>query len=350
MGSLLFINNVRLLPKAVFSQMLEPMQLALRKGSMSGTLDTLWRGIREMPRSFDKLDAGYTPDKWERLANQIGTAPSRIIANVMAQMQNGMTLPGKIGHWNDQFFKLNFMDQWNRSMHIEATKHGVEFLKEHAEIVRNSKNADLVERSRRYLNELGVKESDIKVDGDGGLYIDVTNVGSDRVARAISQYVSEAMAHPDAGSNPMWMNDPRFALLAQMKRFTFAHSKYVLDRGIKEYKLGNAFPLVPAVLAMPWMLAADGLRDTLTMADTSYKNNWGILDHMQHAWSRAGHAGRGQFFGDMEQSIRHGGSGIEGFAGPTAELFGRISRGAHTGAWFDSMVNQVPGAPMIMPD
>ena len=350
MGSLLFINNVRLLPKAVFSQMLEPMQLALRKGSMSGTLDTLWRGIREMPRSFDKFDAAYTPDKWEELANQIGTAPSRIIANVMAQMQNGMTLPGKIGHWNDQFFKLNFMDQWNRSMHVEATKHGVEFLKEHAEIVRAGKNTDLVERSRRYLNELGVKESDIKVDSNGDLFIDVANVGSDRVARAISQYVNEAMAHPDAGSNPMWMNDPRFALLAQMKRFTFAHAKFVLDRGIKEYKLGNAFPLVPAVLAMPWMLAADGLRDTLTLTDTSYKNNWGILDHMEHAWSRAGHAGRGQLFADMGQSIRHGGSGLEGAAGPTAELFGRIARGAHTGAWFDSMVNQVPGAPMIMPD
>ena len=350
MGSLLFINNVRLLPKAVFSQMLEPMQLALRKGSMDGTLNTLWRGIREMPRSFDKLDAGYTPDKWEKLANQIGTAPSRIIANVMAQMQNGMTLPGKIGHWNDQFFKLNFMDQWNRSMHIEATKHGVEFLKEHAEIVRTSKNAELVKRSQRYLNELGVKEGDIKVDGEGGLHIDVANVGSDRVARALSQYVNEAMAHPDAGSNPMWMNDPRFALLAQMKRFTFAHSKFVLDRGIKEYKLGNAFPLVPAVLAMPWMLAADGLRDTLTMTDTSYKNNWGIMDHMEHAWARSGNAGRGQFFGDMEQSIRHGGSGLEGVAGPTAELFGRFARGMHTGRWFDSMVNQVPGAPIIMPD
>jgi hypothetical protein len=350
MGSLLFINNVRLLPKAVFSQMLEPMQLALRKGSMTGTLDTLWRGIREMPRSFDKLDAGYTPDKWEKLANQIGTAPSRIIANVMAQMQNGMTLPGKIGHWNDQFFKLNFMDQWNRSMHVEATKHAVEFLNEHAENVRTSKNEELVKRSQRYLNELGVKASDIKTDGDGGLYIDIANVGSDRVARAISQYVNEAMAHPDAGSNPMWMNDPRFALLAQMKRFTFAHSKFVLDRGIKEYRLGNAFPLVPAVLAMPWMLAADGLRDTLTMTDTSYKKNWGIMDHMEHAWSRAGHAGRGQFFADMEQSIRHGGSGVEGAAGPTAELFGRFARGMHTGRWFDSMVNQVPGAPMIMPD
>ena len=350
MGSLLFINNVRLLPKAVFSQMLEPMQLALRKGSMAGTLDTLWRGIREMPRSFDKLDAGYTPDKWEKLANQIGTAPSRIIANVMAQMQNGMTLPGKIGHWNDQFFKLNFMDQWNRSMHVEATKHAVEFLNEHAENVRTGKNEELVKRSQRYLNELGVKASDIKTDGDGGLYIDIANVGSDRVARAISQYVNEAMAHPDAGSNPMWMNDPRFALLAQMKRFTFAHSKFVLDRGIKEYRLGNAFPLVPAVLAMPWMLAADGLRDTLTMTDTSYKKNWGIMDHMEHAWSRAGHAGRGQFFADMEQSIRHGGSGVEGAAGPTAELFGRFARGMHTGRWFDSMVNQVPGAPMIMPD
>ena len=350
MGTLLFINNVRILPTAVFSQMLEPLQLALRRGTMHGSLDALWRGIREMPRSADFFDARYTQDKWEKLANQIGSAPSRIIANVMAQMQNGMTLPGKIGHWNDKFFKLNFMDQWNRSMHIEATKHAVEFLKEHADIVRKSKDPKMVERSMRYLNELGVKEGDIKLTDDGLLQIDKADVGNDRVARAIAQYVNEAMAHPDAGSNPMWMNDPRWALLAQMKRFTFAHSKFVLDRGLKEWKLGNAFPLVPAVLAMPWMMAADGLRDTLTMTDTSYKNNWSLMDYIDHAWARSGNAGRSQFLGDVEQSIRHGGSGLEGAAGPTAELFGRFARGVHTGKWFDSLVNQVPGAPVIMPD
>ena len=47
-----------------------------------------------------------------------------------------------------------------------------------------------------------------------------------------------------------WMNDPRFALLAQMKRFTFANAKFVLGRGMKELKLGNAFPVAPAILGV----------------------------------------------------------------------------------------------------
>ena len=86
------------------------------------------------------------------------------------------------------------------------------------------------------------------------------------------------------------------------------------------------------------------------MTDTSYKNNWSLMDYIDHAWARSGNAGRSQFLGDVEQSIRHGGSGLEGAAGPTAELFGRFARGVHTGKWFDSLVNQVPGAPVIMPD
>lgn len=336
MSSLLFANNVRILPKAVFSQMLEPMQLGLRRNSMHGTLDALFRGIRDMPRSWDWADKLYTPDKWEKLANQIGSAPSRIIANVMTQMMNGVEIKGRIGWLNDKFFQYNFMDQWNRSMHVEATKHAAEFLIEHS-----TSDADL---SRRLLGDLGLEKGDIKTNRDGELVL------NDKVVKAIRQYVNEAMAHPDANSNPLWMNDPRFALLSQMKRFTFAHSKYILERGIREYKLGNAFPVVPALIAMPWMAAADGLRDTLTGTDTSYKNNWTMWDYAKHAYERAGHAGRGQFLADVDNSLSHGGNGLDAVAGPTAELFGRIARGAHTGHLLDSLIENAPGGPMIMPD
>ena len=143
------------------------------------------------------------------------------------------------------------------------------------------------------------------------------------------------------------MNDPRFVLLAQMKRFTFAHAKFVLDRGIKEYKNGNAFPIAPAIIAMPWMMAADGVRDTITMSDNAYRANWGALDYAKHAAERAGHFGRGQFGLDMTEAAGRGQSPVEALGGPTVEMFGNFARGAHNGQLLDQMLGYVPGGEVV---
>lgn len=143
------------------------------------------------------------------------------------------------------------------------------------------------------------------------------------------------------------MNDPRFALLAQMKRFTFAHSKYILGRGMKELKLGNSFPVAPALIAMPWMLAADGLRDTLTMKDTSYKNNWGLWDYATHAFQRAGLTGRTQFGFDVDNALDRGASPLEALGGPSVEMFGNLTRGANNGHLIDATLDYVPMGNML---
>lgn len=341
-GTLLFIQNVHALPLAVFSQMLEPLQLALRKNAMAGSLDALFRGIKDMPRTFKAIDKKVNPDYWEHLAYQVGSAPHRIVNDVMTRLMNGMHLGGKVGELNEKFFRYNFMEQWNRSMHIEATKHAVEFLKEAARDQHG-------EHSERFLKELGVTKQEvldaITSENYKGQSYETLKL-TDNLERAIVQYVDEAMAHPDTGSNAMWMNDPRFALLAQMKRFTFSHSKHILDRGVKEYKLGNAFPLAPAVIAMPWMLAADGLRDTLTLTEHPQRANWGVLDYAKHSFERAGHAGRGQFFNDAMNAVGRGSSPVEALAGPSVEMFGNFARGAHNGHLIDSMIDYTPLAAL----
>ena len=332
MGTMLFANNVTILPMAVFSQMLDPMNMALRKNSMHGSLDALWRGVSEMPKSFDKLRGNYSKDYWETLANQVGSAPTRVITNVMANLMNGMEVGGTVGKMNEAFFKYNFMDQWNRSMHVEATKHAVEFLREHAENIAKKmggEDKDGTLRSERFLNELGLKHTDVKFNKAGELEL------NDKVESAIVQYVEEAMAHPDAGSNPMWMNDPRFAMISHMKRFTFAHAKYVLGRGMSELSKGNAFPIAPMAIAMPWMMAADGLRNTLTGSEGYQATS--ALDSAKHLAERAGHFGRGQFGLDIDEAITRGDSPVEALLGPTVERFGNIARGLHNGNAIDGM-------------
>lgn len=334
MGTMLFANNVTILPMAVFSQMLDPMNMALRKNSMHGSIDALWRGVSEMPKSFDKFRGNYSKDYWETLANQVGSAPTRIVTNVMANLMNGMEINGTVGKLNETFFKYNFMDQWNRSMHVEATKHAVEFLREHSENVAKGMGGvdkDGALRSKRFLDELGLEHTDVKFNKAGELEL------NDKVESAIVQYVEEAMAHPDAGSNPMWMNDPRFAMISQMKRFTFAHAKYVLGRGMTELSKGNAFPIAPMAIAMPWMMAADGLRNTLTGSEGYQATS--ALDEAQHLAERAGHLGRGQFAADIEGAMDRGASPVEVLLGPTAERFGNIARGLHNGNAIDAMTN-----------
>jgi len=338
-GSIQLFENARLLPLAVFSQALEPMQLALRRNSFEGIGGSLWRGIKNLPRAFDTLDAKYTPDYWEKFAMNLGTAQHRILDGAVGRMVNGMRLPGWVGEINDKFFQYNFMNTWNRSMHIEATKHAVEFLKEHA------RGANKV-HSDRFLNELHINRDEVLKNIIREGEIESLKL-TPNIERAICQWVNEAMAHADAGSNPFWMNDPRFALISQMKRFTFSHSKYMLDRGIREWQLGNTWVAAPAVLAMPWMLASDAVRDTLTGKDMAYRANWGVSDYAMHAYERAGHTGISQFGADAWRDVKVGGSGLGSLLGPAAQSFGDTLRGANTGHMIDALIGNSPSGRLL---
>jgi len=340
-GGVMFALNVNALPLAVFAQMLEPLQLGLRRNRLGGSLDSLFRGILDLPRTFDAVNKRVAPDYWEKLAYQTGTAPLRIVRGTMTRLMNGDHIGGKVGEWNERFFKYNFMDQWNRTMHIEATRHAVEFLKENA-------RGENGEHSERFLAELGLTKGEvlkaIKTVTDNGKQYETLEL-SDKIEQAIATFVDEAMAHPDSGSNPLWMNDPRFALMAQMRRFTFAHSKYVLDRGMKEMKLGNMFPVAPALIAMPWMMAADGLRDVLS-GKAGYQSK-SALDYAMHAMERANHFGRAQVGLDALNAVGRGGSPVENLLGPTAEMFGDIARSAHNGRLTNAVLEYTPGGDIV---
>ena len=340
-GGLMFAQNVNALPLAVFTQMMEPLQLGLRRNRLGGSLDSLFRGILSLPRTFDAVNKRVTPDYWERLAYQVGSAPLRIVRGTMTRLMNGDHIGGAVGEWNERFFKYNFMDQWNRMMHIEATRHAVEFLKENAR-GENGKHSD------RFLAELGVTKQQIlkaitTVEDNGKQY--ETLEMTPEIEKAIVQFVDEAMAHPDAGSNPLWMNDPRFTLMAQMRRFTFAHSKYILNRGMNEMKLGNMFPIAPAIIAMPWMMAADGLREVLSGGNGYQAKS--AFDYAMHSMERANHFGRAQVGLDALNAVGRGSSPVENLMGPTAEMFGNLARSAHNGRLVNGVLEYTPGGDIF---
>ena len=335
-GGILFANNVHQLPFAVFSQLLEPMQLAMRKNSFDGLFSATWRGVKDMPRAFEKINKNYDIDYWEKLAREVGTAKSRVLGESLAQLSNGIDSRGITGKMNDWFFHWNMMDGWDRSIHIEATRHAVEFLIDHA-------NGIDPKHSERFLRELGVTKEQVLAavktemhKGEAYKTLDVTGAANRKVYEAVNQYVNEALAHPDAGSNPMWMNDPRFALIAQMKRFTFAFTRYVLDRNMRELqKNENYWMLAPMAASIPWMIMADNLKAVAKMGVGEHPNV-SMIDTFMHGFERAGMAGKAQFATDALRSAEHGGSALSTLLGPTAEGIDKLFRGSFHATGGDS--------------
>lgn len=351
MHALIVLNNMRILPLAVFSQVLEPFQMAMRKNDMNSALGTLWSGVMALPRTFKTIDAKVTPGAWEKIARQVGGV--RPLGGTMSQHHLGYRMGGTLGKINDAFFRYTGQEAWHHEMNVQAVRHGVEFLRTHAGLDPNIK-ADPI-HSRRFLDELGLKKEDIKFNDKGELVLADDNASftererSDKVERAVVQFAREAIAHPDAGSNPLWMNDARFALISQFKPFQFAHTRYVLARAQREMSLGNNFVPTAALASMVAAIGiSDAIRDTLNpLSNTNYKKNWTYTDHLLHMMSRSGLFGRSQFTSDVMTDIEHGGTGINAIGGPTIELWGRIAAGAKKDNLIEAFLGNMPGAKLV---
>lgn len=332
-GASISFMNMSLLPFAVFSQMLEPLQLAFRKNSLDGTLRTAWRGLTDLPRTFEAVDSRMAKDKWEKISGKLGLIPVHAAVGMMAELMSDIPLTGKLQKANQIFFRYNGMEQWTRSMHIAATQNAFEFIKHH--------DKHPTELGRRLLGELGLKPGQVRYAADGEIDFD-----EPAMRRAILQYVNESMAHPDPGTNTMWMNDPHFALLAHLKRFTFGFSYYIHGRALNEIKNDNWKALLPLAYAIPWMIAVDCVKDFIKPGDEAYKNNWDVSDYVIHGADRAGLYGRYGIGADIGKNIGFGGSGVESLA-PTAEAVSKVMRGVADGNTLDAVGSILPGHQFV---
>lgn len=318
----MLVTNTLLLPWGLFSQFLDVMQVASRSNKLGDAFKTLGRAIKDMPRAIKSWDAKHQKDFWERTTESMGMLSSQHLGAFMSDILMG----GRAGRdWtakaNDAFFRYNGMAGWQRSVIIEAVRAAHDFLRDHA--------TNPTEQSERLLDELGLKASDIKVDKDG-----MVDMSSDKIQQGISQFVREAVGTPDPGSLPMWMNNPHFALLAHLKRFTFAYTTWVLGRVARQAtKFGNWAAALPLMLAVPWMIGADYLRDMLTPGSNVLKDSWDFSDYLKRGVERAGLLGRWQFAGDVGRATSMGQSGVVSLLGPEAQIAESILQGHNMGGF-----------------
>jgi len=304
MGNMVVYQNLRLLPLAIFSSLVDPLGIIVRGGTVRDGWDTFKRGIKEMRKSWQK-EPKFDADTM--LAEEIGTIEDAMLQHTISSMYGQGMMGDTAQKINDLFFRYNLMEGFNRSMRVGATQAALGFIGRHA------KGAN--EHSTRYLAELGLKAGEVKFDDDGKVVID------ERVKLAVNRWVDGAVLRPNAAETPIWMHDPHYALFAHLKQFAFAFHHTFLKRVWHEYQHGNYKPVMALASFVPMMMAADFVKDMLTNGgdEPEWKRQWTFMDHVGYGVERAGILGVGQFALDGIGDIRHGGTGIGALGGPTLD-------------------------------
>lgn len=316
MGNMIVYQNIRLLPLASFSMMIDPLGVMVRGGSVVDAVSTFKRGMKDLTKAWSK--DGPANDHAADMAELVGVIDSAAMSHTMGDIYTQGMVGGAAEKINNTFFKYNLVESMNRSFRIGASEAAMKFMAKHAD-----GKASL--HSARWMKELNLKEGDVKLTPDGRIAL-TTNEGLTpeqvtRVHMAVNQWVDGAVLRPDAADKPIWMNDPHFALVSHLKQFVFSFQKTIIERVIHEVEHGNYTPAMALASYVPVMMAADMAKGVLTNGgdQPDSQKGWDAADYVGHGMQRAGLLGVGQFAYDIQKDIRYGNSGIFALAGPTIE-------------------------------
>jgi hypothetical protein len=315
MGNVMVYQNIRLLPMAAFSMMVDPLGILVRGGTAGEAFNSFKRGMASIPRSYGKK---YTPDEAEKLAEMLGVVENAILSNAMGDAYTQGMVGGGAKKWNQLFFKYNAVEGLNRSFRVGATEAAISFIKRHAD-------GKASPHSKRWMDELGLQAGDVKVRPDGRLAVSekdgLTKAQVYRVHAAVNMWVDGAVLRPNAADKPIWMNDPHWALIAHLKQFVWSFQETILKRAMHELEQGNFKPAMALVSYVPVMIAVDTAKGILQNGGDvpEWKKDWDVMDYTNYGIERAGLYGVGQFGNDVWSDVQRGGVGIGALAGPTID-------------------------------
>lgn len=301
MGNLIVYQNIRLLPLAIFSSVVDPLGIAVRGGTVGDAFAAFKRGIKEIPNSF-RDGTKITNDLAADLAETLGTVESATLNHVVGEMYTESMTSDWARKVNDKFFKYNMMEGWNRSMRVAATQAAIKFIARHADGTADA-------HSKRWIAELGLEPGNVPMrNGE----LDITNPS---VKSAVHRWVDGAVLRPDAADKPVWMNDPHFALISHLKQFVYAFNETILKRVVHEAKFGNYDAALALASYVPVMIAADAAKGLIMGGgeEPEWKKGWTFGDYLGNGVQRAGLFGVGQFGLDVQER------GLGALTGPTIE-------------------------------
>jgi hypothetical protein len=325
MGVMTTYQNIRLLPLAIFSSLVDPLGIAIRTNSVTAGWDAFTYSLKNM---FKEWHGEYTRDQWEQIAQDWGIiADSGTVINAYNRY-DGITMSGKLKDINDKFFKVNLLSGWIRNNTIMAVRAANTFLQ------RSSEDFFGKEQSARYLEELGLEKPDIMFDENldrlaltadeikalnPKMTMKQAKATEAKLRNAMEKIVHQSLLNPSSAELPAWASNPYLALISHLKQFVWSFQAVIIDRLTHEMSHGNFKPVLIASLYVPGMIAADFAKDMIANSgeEPPYKKDWGAVDYMKRGVERSGLTGVGQFFIDSQQDVDWGGGGYESFAGPT---------------------------------
>lgn len=303
-GTAIAYQNVRLLPLAIFSSVVDPVGIIVRGGTVREGWSAFKRGMKEaIPAARGTL----ANDHWAEMAEIMGVVDAAALSHTMGEIYGQGMMGDTTRKINDAFFRYNLMEGFNRSMRVAATEAAARFIGRHADLKAS-------EHSARWIAELGLRPEDILRNPDGSVKLSerdgLTPEQAGLMRAAVNKWVDGAVLRPDSVDKPVWMNDPHWALVSHLKQFTYAFHETILKRVIHEHKFGNYKPAMAMASYVPIMIAADLLKSGITPNDPEWDNDAGSM--LMHGVERGGVLGVGQFALDM-------GHGLGGLTGPTIE-------------------------------
>jgi len=130
---------------------------------------------------------------------------------------------------SDAWFRVTGLEAYTRFTRVFASGMGAQFLRNHA---RKAKKGDST--SQLYLNELNVTADEVLAWEKGK-----TDAATrEKVNEALAQFVDESIVRPNPAQRPTYANDPRYAMIWQLKSFFYAYGKTIVFPTIKESHKG----------------------------------------------------------------------------------------------------------------
>lgn len=215
---------VTLLPLATISSVTE-LGGAVLNGKDFDAFGMAWKAMKETINN---------PIEAKELGEDLGVTSERTMENMMMTDADHEYMDPKARVIGDKFFQAIGLDWFTRFTREFAANMGVQFMLRHA--VNDSGNP----RSKRYLTDLGVSAADVKAWEADGRSFD-SDAGR-RVQDGLTRFVESSMLRPNSAERPSWANDPRLALIWQLKSFLYSFSKTIGGGIIREAKARAAEP------------------------------------------------------------------------------------------------------------
>ena len=169
------------------------------------------------------------PTEAAEIAREVGVVGVDAMSSffIFAGEQNFMNQTAK--NVSDVWFRVTLLEAYTKFTRVFATGMGIRFLQDSA---RKAKQGDPT--AQLYLNELNVTADQVLAWEEGK----ADKATREKVNEALAQFVDESIVRPNPAQRPTYANNPRYALIWQLKSFFYAYGKTIVFPTLKESHRG----------------------------------------------------------------------------------------------------------------